>query len=79
MWASGTISHMMREHFPVATNCRTDHPPETNKRPLTLTELAAAFLLLGFGLSVSVLAFAVEILSSCLISQFQTLKEIRNR
>lgn len=76
MWASGTVSHMEREHFPVATKCRTDNPPETNIRTLTLTDLAAAFLILGIGLSLSILAFAIEILHSCVINRVPMAKKM---
>jgi len=78
MWASGTVSHMIKEHFPVATKCRTDNPPETNIRTLTLTDLAAAFLILGIGLSLSILAFAIEILSRCVVNRVQTVKKTPN-
>ena len=78
MWASGTVSYMMREHFPVATKCRTDSPPETYIRTLTLTDLAAAFLILGIGLSLSILAFAIEILSRCVVNRVQTVKKTPN-
>ena len=69
MWASGTISYIKGNHFPVASKCRTDNPPESNTRSLTLTDLAAPFFILGVGLSISIVAFIFEILSRCLINR----------
>ncbi len=75
MWASGTVSHMMRAHYPLATTCRTDNPPETKLRPLTLTDLAAAFFILGIGLSLSILGFAIKILFRCVSNRVQTVEK----
>lgn len=78
MWASGTVSYMMRKNYPLATTCRTDNPPETKIRPLALADLAAAFFILGIGLSLSILGFVIEIWFRWMINRVQTLKKMPN-
>ena len=62
MWANGLITYGRRAFLPT-NECRVHKPLEARTRTLTLFDLSPAFLILGFGLSLSTFCFAMEILS----------------
>ena len=66
MHASGIVALYKQRHMPITNQCNTDVPPETKTRSLNLTDLAPAFLILGIGLSLSIVAFSVEIMANYL-------------
>ena len=51
-----------KKYFPTTDKCRTDVPPETKTRSFTLLDLTAAFFIFGVGISLSVLAFLIEMM-----------------
>jgi len=61
--AAGIIDLYKKKYFPSTKQCRTDIPPETKTQSLTLVEFGAAFMILGVGLTLSLLAFLTEIIS----------------
>jgi len=61
MNAAGIVAHNKNKFFPSSRQCRTDVSSENSKRPLTLFDLTAPFLIVGVGLSLSILAFLIEV------------------
>ena len=61
--ASGIIALYKLRHMPSTNECNTDVPPETKTRSLNPTDLAPAFLILGIELTLSMLAFFIEVLA----------------
>lgn len=62
MWANGLIAYG-RKALPSTDECRVDKPLQAKIRTLTLFDLSPAFLILGFGLSLSLFCFVMEMLS----------------
>ena len=67
--AAGVGDFYRKKYFPPTPKCRTDTPPETEAHSLNLFELGSAFLILGIGLSISILAFLMEITVKCFIGR----------
>ena len=42
-------------------NCKKDEKPSAQKMPINLTDLVSAFVLFGFGISISVTVFLMEL------------------
>ena len=61
-WANGIYSRFKKAYFQATNKCRTDVPLKTKIGPLTLLDLSPAFLVLGIGISISVLSFLLEII-----------------
>ncbi len=60
MWACGVVSLYKHRYFPSTDQCRTDTPPQTKTRPIKFIDLLPPFFILGLGLSLSILSFAIE-------------------
>ncbi len=75
---AGIIDLNKKKFFPSTMKCRTDIPPETKTRSLTLLDMTFAFVILGFGLVVSVLAFLAEILAKFYFSSINRVIKIVN-
>lgn len=54
--------------------CRTDIPPETKIRSLSLTDMTFAFVILGFGLALTAVAFLLEVIGKFYFSKKRILK-----
>ena len=61
-WANGIIAHYKNTYFHGASQCRTDVPPKTRIRSLTLIDMSPAFFILGLGILLSSLCFLLEII-----------------
>ncbi len=63
MNAAGIVNHYTDKFFPTPRQCRTDVSFKDTTRSLTLFDLTAPFLIVGVGLSLSILlAFLIEII-----------------
>lgn len=69
------VALIKKSYFPSTQKCRTDVPPETKTRVLTLLDLAPAFLIFGIGLSISFIAFLIEIIANCVFGKKQKVIE----
>ncbi len=69
------VALIKKSYFPSTQKCRTDVPPETKTRVLTLLDLAPAFLIFGIGLSISLIAFLIEIIANCVFGKKQKVIE----
>ena len=59
-WDHGYVSFWRNKYAPIVPECRVDLPAESKMKPMTLNDLAAAFLILGVGLTLSCLLFLIE-------------------
>jgi len=70
------VAFTKKSYFPSTQKCRTDVPPETQTRALTLLDLAPAFLIFGIGLSLAFLSFLVEVVVYYILRKNGTKKNI---
>lgn len=59
--AGGLVEHLRQQYFSVTPQCRADVPAKTNVQAIKLVHLAVSFVILGIGLSLSTLAFLIEV------------------
>ena len=59
-WDHGLFYYLDSRYAPVTDTCSVDAPPEKKLRPWALKDFTAAFLVLGFGVCISILAFIFE-------------------
>lgn len=69
MNAAGIIDEYKKRFFSSSKQCRTDIPFKKTTRSLTLFDLTAPFLIIGAGLSFSILAFVIEIVVNFIIDR----------
>lgn len=61
MWDSGFFAYFKQKYIPqIPFECRTDVEQEKETKAFSLTDFSAAFLILGGGLSLGILAFIIE-------------------
>lgn len=64
LWGSGIVNYMISQAVDSTKQCRVDDKPKTKVQVLKLVDLAAVFVLIGLGLTLSVLVFIFEIIVS---------------
>ena len=63
MWENGLMDKLRQNYRPRIDKCLANKQNKPKTAPLKLVDLYSAFVLLGFGLSLAVSAFIVELTS----------------
>ena len=65
MAQNGIIYYLKEKYFPKSGQCRVDADTGSKAAAMNLNELAIAFVMLGLGLALSVVAFLLEMIFGC--------------
>lgn len=64
LWESGLLVHWLRKYTPNVDKCMLDTvKPRGRMTSISLLDLSSAFLLLGFGVGLSIVVFLLEIVT----------------
>ena len=61
MAQNGLIAYLKKKYIPPSDQCRVDKTPDAKLQAVKLNELAIVYLILGVGLTLSVVAFLMDI------------------
>ncbi len=66
---TGLIDYWKKQHIPSMKRCQLDKVDSDNRRPkpITLVALSSAFAIIGIGITLSILAFFIEVTVSFLV------------
>ena len=58
---NGLVAHLKKKYIPPSDQCRVDKIPDAKLEAVKLNELTIVYLILGVGLTLSILSFLLEI------------------